>query len=357
MAEYDTPGAPGLPGPPGPPGPAGGTQINYWFHDDPSSIATYFQILDVPANGSESDDSVSVVAADGEKLIEAYATNAGVPGVTSIPAGNWTFSPYMYASVLGVAQVVLRIYKRDVANVETLLFFVTSTNILSSTATPQIINYASPAIALAATDRIVVKVFAKTSVAFATVVHFVHDGVYHASWFSTPSTPSGGGGSSTYVYGPNMDFTITLAGLSDNSSTKVIGRQSDAIDLSTFSYQDVIFSCKLSSSAALATVAGNSLEVWWVPQRTDGTWPDTFGAVDASRTVSSREELFAYGAPIGNVIVGTGLSHAYDIESSLIKATGQRRFHKIGCIWVMNASGQALDATAANHKCSWMGVT
>jgi hypothetical protein len=186
-AQYNIPGGPG---PQGPPGPSGGTQINYWFHDDPSSIPTYFQILDSPANGSESDDSVSVVAVDGEKLIEAYATNVGVPGVTSIPAGNWTFSPYVYASVLGVAQIVLRVYKRDVANVETLLFLVTTTNILSGVATPQIINYASPAIALAATDRIVVKVLAKSNVAFATIVHFVHDGTLHASWFSAPASLS-----------------------------------------------------------------------------------------------------------------------------------------------------------------------
>ena len=55
--------------------------------------------------------------------------------------------------------------------------------------TPQVINSAQPAIALATTDRLVCKVFGKTSVAFATLVHFVHDGVLHASYFSRPTPP------------------------------------------------------------------------------------------------------------------------------------------------------------------------
>lgn len=166
----------------------------------------------------------------------------------------------------------------------------------------------------------------------------------------------GGGGSTKYIYGPNMQFVITLAGLGASAS-KTVGRQSDAIDLSTSSFQDVIFSCKITCNNLVAPTAGGNLEVWWIPQRTDGTWPDTFGAIDAQVTVSSREELFAYGSQIGNVITSTVLSHSYDIESSLIKACGQRRFHKVGAIWVMNGSGQTLDPDPLNQNCSWMGVT
>lgn len=160
-----------------------------------------------------------------------------------------------------------------------------------------------------------------------------------------------------YTYGPNMDFTITLANLLDDSANQLIGQQSDAIDLSLSSFQEVLFSFRITSNAAIATTAGGSIEAWWIPQRTDGTWPDTFGALDAQVTISSREQLFAYGSPIGSVIVGTTLSHPYDIESSLIKATGQRRFSKIGVIWVQNASGQTLDANPATHRCCWEGVT
>jgi hypothetical protein len=187
MAEYEIGGQVG---PQGPPGPAGGNQVNFWFHDDPSDIATYFELLDSPANSAENDDTVSVVLADGEKLIEAYATAPGVPGLTNIPAGNWSFFVYTYASVLGVANVVFRVYKRDLIGTETLLFFVQTPAINFSAPVAQVINYASPAIALAATDRLVVKVFGKTSVAFATTVHFVHDGTLHASWLSIPAAPA-----------------------------------------------------------------------------------------------------------------------------------------------------------------------
>lgn len=160
-----------------------------------------------------------------------------------------------------------------------------------------------------------------------------------------------------YIYGPNMDFVITLAGLSDDSSFKTHGRQSNAIDLSSSSFQEVLFSLAMTSNDTLAPTAGGSIEAWWIPQRTNGSWPDTFGAVDAAVTVSSREELFAYGSPIGSVIVNAALAHTYDIESSLIKATGQRRFSKIGVIWVLNATGQVLDADPTKHRCSWQGVT
>jgi hypothetical protein len=188
-AEYELPGATGATGPAGPAGPSGGTSANYWFHDDPSDIATYSELLQSPANGTENNDTVSVVLADGEKLIEAYATAPGDPGLTSIPAGDWTFFLYRYASVGGVGQIVVRVYKRDLASVETLLFFVASGVINESVVTPQVINYASPAITLLATDRIVVKIFGKTSVPFATIVHFVHDGVLHASYFQRPAPP------------------------------------------------------------------------------------------------------------------------------------------------------------------------
>lgn len=182
--------SPGPPGPSGPAGPAGGTQINYWYHDDPSPIPTYYEILTEPANGAESDDSVSITSASGEVLIEAYATNPGVPGVTNIPAGNWTFFTYCYASVLGVAQIVLRIYQRTTLGVETELFNLTTPNLLSSVPNPVLTNYAAPNIPLDATDVLVVKVFGKTTVPFATAIHFVHDGTLHASWFSQPSPPT-----------------------------------------------------------------------------------------------------------------------------------------------------------------------
>lgn len=184
------PSLPGPPGPAGPSGPAGGTQINYWYHDDPSPIPTYFEILTEPANGVESDDSVSITSASGEVLIEAYATNPGIPGVTNIPAGNWTFFTYCYASVLGVAQVVLRIYKRTTLGIETELFNLATPNILTSVPIPVLTNYTAPNIPLDVTDVLVVKAFAKTSVPFATVIHFVHDGTLHASWFSQPSAPA-----------------------------------------------------------------------------------------------------------------------------------------------------------------------
>lgn len=177
-----------VPGPVGPSGPPGGTTVTYWFHDDNSDVALYKKLLTEPANDPIEDDmNVSVVHADGEKLLEhAHVTDPGFPGVTLIPAGTWSFSIYRNASVAGVAAIVFRVYKRDLANVETELFNFTTGIITDAVVTRQTINVSQPAITLLATDRIVVKPFATNTQAFAVTVHMYHDGALHDSLFSFP---------------------------------------------------------------------------------------------------------------------------------------------------------------------------
>ncbi len=184
----------GMTGPAGPQGPPGGTAQTYWFHDDPSDIIVpnqYFKLLPAPANGAESDDSVSVTLGTSPLFIEAYATEPGSPNALEIPAGNWTFDFWRFQTggAAGNQHVVFDVYKRNPAGVETLLFTVTSADITENVVTREILTIAEPAFTLAQTDRLVVKVYATNSVAGARVVHFVHDGQLHASFVTIPATP------------------------------------------------------------------------------------------------------------------------------------------------------------------------
>jgi hypothetical protein len=160
----------------------------------------------------------------------------------------------------------------------------------------------------------------------------------------------------TWTYSSEGTITITLTSLG-TSATLVAGQQSNSIDLSSSNYDDVLFRVTTQSITTPAPTAGGFIEVWWVPQLTNGSWPDGFGATDNARTVSSRAELQAYGKLIGSVQNSAATDHYYYLTGSLIKATCQLHYSKIGCVWVTQSTGQALNGTAANHSAGYMGMT
>ena len=128
-------------------------------------------------------------SSSGEVLIIAFATDAGDPGITTIPAGEWEFHTYRYvSSSSGLSQLVIRVYKRGVSNTETELFNVTSSDIDDETVPVlSITNYVQQnSITLDETDRIVVKYFALTDSVINIDIHQVHDGNTHASHIQTP---------------------------------------------------------------------------------------------------------------------------------------------------------------------------
>jgi hypothetical protein len=162
-------------------------------------------------------------------------------------------------------------------------------------------------------------------------------------------------GTLTATYAANVTFTISLAtGPLASSSTLVAGRQSTSIDLSTLNYEEVLISGKISTGTG--PTAGY-IEAWWIPQLTDGSWPDTFTSTDANITVSSREELASYGFNLASIVTNSTANHAYNFTSSLRKASGMSRISKIGCIWVVHSTVATLNGTAGNHSIGYMGVT
>lgn len=159
----------------------------FYLDDDASDIATYHVLLGVPAGGTEVIDSQAVVVGDGELLIEAYASNSPF-GVTELPAGDWIFRLYRYvSSATGLSEIVIRVYKRTVpGGVETELFNCTTGNIDDTTVTLQNITSTQTTHTVNATDRLVVKYFAKTDSVVSRTLYFTHNGATHYSSFVTP---------------------------------------------------------------------------------------------------------------------------------------------------------------------------
>ena len=140
--------------------------------------------------------------ANTEYLVDAYVTLANVPSVTAFPVGTWIFHGYHYVNnSAGDARVVYRVYKRTTGGVETEIFNVTTEEINATTVQEYITKYTvANSVAMDITDRVVVKVYVKNTVA-GRIVHFVYEGNISVSYATTSlfiAPPSGTSGYSGY---------------------------------------------------------------------------------------------------------------------------------------------------------------
>ena len=127
-------------------------------------------------------------------------------------------------------------------------------------------------------------------------------------------------------------FTITLASLATNSA-----RASASVDNSVTDYPAAIVNLKITSGATAPT-AGALYEVYLL--RYDGViGTDGWTGIDAAITIENAPLL-------GTIVVTATASKAFyaEFDTSVLGALG-----RTWGIAVKNASGQALDATEANH--------
>lgn len=94
----------------------------------------------------------------GAGTIVSFITNALDPGVTTIPAGTWTFSYYAsIATAFTGAQVQFQLYKYN-GSTATLLFTSSATTLTALTSTLYSTTMSVTETALASTDRLLIKV-------------------------------------------------------------------------------------------------------------------------------------------------------------------------------------------------------
>jgi hypothetical protein len=156
------------------------------------------RITRAPASGTQQDESVSIVVADGDVTIDSYLTPSGYPGSLAIPAGEWRFHAWSYVSAGATTTIKFRVIKVSSTGVETTLFTTSASAAIASTSvsTPtevQLSYTVAADIALATTDRIVVRVIGNNSSATARVLHFVYQGATFASHVETTLTVAGVG--------------------------------------------------------------------------------------------------------------------------------------------------------------------
>jgi len=151
----------------------------WYFRQADSDISGYESLQpDTPDLDPQDDMTAVVINTGGQVLIEEFATDAGDPGVTEIPAGEYEFRFWGYVSdASGSTNLVFKFYKRTTGGTETLLFEVDSPEINATSSNYYTaLSVAVSPFTVADTDRIVVKVYAETTHTSNVTAHFLHSG-------------------------------------------------------------------------------------------------------------------------------------------------------------------------------------
>jgi hypothetical protein len=161
-----------------------GAGVSYFFSNTLAGVNGYETVSTIPDSNSEVDEVISVT--NETKIFEEYATPAALNRIT-LDAGIWSFGIYSYVDVInGNSSLIFDVYKRTVTNVETLLFSCETENINVTAPTLLEISSVQQSFVVNLTDRLVIKVKAKTTNLTPVSVHFIHSGVVNYSHIHTP---------------------------------------------------------------------------------------------------------------------------------------------------------------------------
>lgn len=246
-----------------------GAGVLYFFCDTPSDLATFEVIQKVPDSDIEQDESQAVTNQTIE--FERYASPLGGLGGTAIDAGQWEFEIYTYVSdAADVSELLFGVYSRTVGGIETLLFSLTTGNIDALTPTLYQIFSVQQAFSITATDRLVVRVSAKTNSGTAKTVHFIHSGTVHYSNITTPLVIRHNeliglqGGSSTERYHLTSAENTKVAALNViRTITFIIDGGGIVITTGVKGFIEVPFACTIVAWTLMANVSGSIvIDVW-----------------------------------------------------------------------------------------------
>lgn len=147
-------------------------------------------------------------------------------------------------------------------------------------------------------------------------------------------------------------LVITLASLANDSTNKLAGQQSDIVDNTT----NVDLDHLLTGNIRMGTspTSGNVIEVWAFAATKvvsgTSTYPDTLtGAGTAAKTLTSANVKNAALRPVAAFTVDATTGRDFPIAPvSIAQLFGGSLPSKWG-VFVINASGVALDSTSGNH--------
>ena len=148
------------------------------------------------------------------------------------------------------------------------------------------------------------------------------------------------------VYGAASDVTITLASLA-TSSTKLVGRESGAVDNSTNLYLDYLVSGKITTGTSPTTA--KSIEVWCVASWDGTTYPAGFAGSNAAGPTLIAENKTCLALVASMATVATS-DTAYHFTCKSIAALFGGVVPKKFSFFVTHDTAVNLNATGGNHQ-------
>lgn len=149
-------------------------------------------------------------------------------------------------------------------------------------------------------------------------------------------------------YGTPADVTITLASLASDTNL-LAGRQSSEIDNTTVRALDYLISGKITTGTS---PTGGSIEIWAVGSFDNvGLYPDTItNAGDAAKTLTTGTKT-GFVRLVAAIAPNTTSNVTYPFAPiSLASLFGSSVCPPRFVLFVVQSSGVALNATAANHQ-------
>lgn len=145
-------------------------------------------------------------------------------------------------------------------------------------------------------------------------------------------------------------LTISLASLANDSTNKLAGRQSTVVDNTTNVDLDHLLGGKLR--VGTTPTSGNTIELWafapWKGSSGTFSYPDTLSTTDAAVTLTSANVKNSALKLIATIVVDATTGRDYFLApTSIAQLFGGQLPPKWG-LFVINATGVALDATAGN---------
>lgn len=147
-------------------------------------------------------------------------------------------------------------------------------------------------------------------------------------------------------YGTTVSATITLASLA-TSSTKLVGRESTAIDNSSNLYMDYLVSGQVTTGTS--PTDAKTIEVWAYASFDDTpNYPDVFDGTDSAETVTSDNIKFSALRLVASMSTGSTSDRSYPFTPVSIKQLFGHLPQYFG-FFVTHDTGVNLNATAGNH--------
>lgn len=165
-----------------------GTQVFYFDHNE-STIPGYETLLNRPSGAPEVVENITITNTMGWVLIDSYVTpDNALEGTISDLAGLRRYRYYTYvSSAVGTTQLNFTPFLRTPDGGEKYFYSAVSDDINDLTVTEYLTSHVSqtPLVFGNSTDRIVIKVYAKTTHSSPISVYWVYQGTTHTSHVET----------------------------------------------------------------------------------------------------------------------------------------------------------------------------